>query len=142
RRVGGDIGNIELQPGDLLLIEALPTFDIRYKYRKDFFLVRGLEDSSAPRHERTVLSFLILISMVLAASLGLLTMLQSALLAAVAMIFSRCCSVADARESIDWSVLIVIASALGFGEALQQSGTANILAQGVLGLLGVHPWLL
>ena len=51
--------------------------------------------------------------MVAVAAFGWLTMLQAAVLAAVGMIAFGCCSPNQALRSIDWSVLMVIASGAG-----------------------------
>lgn len=68
-------------------------------------------------------------------------MLVAGLLAAGAMVLTRCCTASEARQSIDWSVLIVIAAALGIGKALDDSGGAKLLADGVLAVAGSNPWL-
>jgi di/tricarboxylate transporter len=77
--------------------------------------------------------------MVLAASLTQLSILTVALVAAVAMVALRCCTMAEARRSIDWSVLIVIGSAIGIGAALDQSQAAATIAHGLLSLAGGNP---
>jgi len=37
-----------------------------------------------------------------------------------------------AREAVDWSVLLVIGSALGLGQAVEASGAARMLGQGII----------
>ncbi len=141
QRVGGRIGDIEIRPGDTLLIEADEDFANRYRDNRDFLLVSRLEGSTPRRHTRAPVAFLILAAMVAAATIGWLDMLQAALLAAGLMIMTRCCTVTEARQSVDWSVLIVIAAALGLGKALEVSGAAGSIAGGLLSLAGAHPWL-
>lgn len=140
-RVRGRIGDIRLRTGDTLLIEASTSFQSQHGNARDFFLIRTLEDSAPRRHERARLSLLILMGMVVAASFEWLSMLHAAMLASGLMIMTRCCSIGDARRNVDWSVLIVIAAALGLGAALDQSGAARAMAAGVLELAGGHPWL-
>ncbi|GIW73843.1 MAG: hypothetical protein KatS3mg103_0365 [Phycisphaerales bacterium] len=79
--------------------------------------------------------------MVVLAATGVLDMLAAAMLAAVLMVLTRCCTITEARRSIDWSVLIVIGAALGLAEALRASGAASDIAQAILGVVGTHPWL-
>lgn len=140
-RVRGRIGDIRLRTGDTLLIEASTSFQTQHGNARDFFLIRTLEDSAPRRHERAALSLLILMGMVVAAAFEWLSMLHAAMLASGLMIMTRCCSIGDARRNVDWSVLIVIAAALGLGAALDQSGAATSLATGVLQLAGDNPWL-
>jgi di/tricarboxylate transporter len=40
-------------------------------------------------------------------------------------------SPAEARQSVDWSVLVVIGAAIGLGQALETSGGASLLAEGI-----------
>ena len=56
------------------------------------------------------------------------------------MIATRCCSVDEARSSVDWSVLIVIGAALGLGKALETSGAAPAAVGVAMDLVGEHPW--
>ena len=67
-------------------------------------------------------------------------MLEAALLAAGLMILARCTSGQVARQAPDWQVLIVIATSFGVGAALQKSGAAGFLANGIIGLAGGEPW--
>jgi di/tricarboxylate transporter len=79
--------------------------------------------------------------MVLLAALGLLSMLKAALLAAGLMLALGCCSPAQARRSIEWNVLLVIAAAIGMGRALDKTGAAAVLADMLLSLTGNQPWI-
>jgi len=74
-RVTGRIGDIELRPGDTLLVEADENFDERYRDNRDFLLVSSLEDSTPRRHTRAPVALLILLAMVGMATIGLMDML-------------------------------------------------------------------
>ncbi|MEC9373935.1 MAG: SLC13 family permease, partial [Planctomycetota bacterium] len=140
-RLRGKIGDIELQPGDTLLTEADPSFGERLRDSRDFFLVSALEDSTPRRHERAPIALAILAGVVITATIGVLDMLQAALVGAGLMVLTRCCTVSEGRRSVDWSVLVVIAAALGLGAALEVSGAARLLADGLMSVAGGHPWL-
>jgi di/tricarboxylate transporter len=140
-RIRGKIGDIVLRPGDTLLIESHAGFIPRQKDSRDFYLISRMDDSTPVDYRRAPLAFVILAAMVLAAALGIMSMLQAALLAAGAMLISGCCSPAQARRSIEWSVLLVIASALGLGLALEKTGAAQAIAGGLIELTGNRPWL-
>lgn len=141
-RVRGKIGDIRLQGGDLLLVEADAGFRERAGNTRDFLLVSSLQDSTPRRHGRAPLALVILIGMVALASFEIYPMLLAALIGSGLMILTRCCTLTEARRSVDWSVLIVIGASLGIGEAMGQTGTATLLADTVLGLVGDHPWAL
>ncbi len=141
-RVRGRLGDIRLQGGDLLLVEADRDFDERARGSQAFLLVRSLEDSTPRQHTRAPLSVAILAAMVALVAFDVYPMFVAALAAAGAMLLCRCCTLADARQSIDLPVLLVIAASLGIGRAVESSGAAKLLASGIVGLCGDHPWAL
>lgn len=140
-RVRGKIGDIELRPGDVLLIEAPPGFADRHRDSSDFLLVSALEDSTPRQHTRAPVAAVILVAMVALAAFEVYPMLVAAMLAAGAMIVTRCCTVREARRSVRWPTLVVIAGMLGFGRAMDSSGAARLIADSVLDMAGQHPWL-
>jgi di/tricarboxylate transporter len=138
-RIRKKIGDIILRPGDTLLLEAPPSFSEQQRNSRDFFLVSAIRGSTPPRHERVAISLAILGAMVAIVTIGLVSMLQGALLAAGAMLLTRCCSASEARASIDFQLLIVIAGAFGIGRALATSGAANVVAHTLTGWAGSNP---
>lgn len=140
-RLHGKIGDIVLQAGDTLLLEARPSFIERQRTSRDFYLVSGIPDSEPLQHERAPLTLLILVAMVVLATFNWLSMLQASMLAAGLMLATGCCSADRARRSIEWPVLIVIAAALAIGNALEKTGAAAALAHGVMQCAQSNPWL-
>ncbi|WP_231758485.1 SLC13 family permease [Microbulbifer elongatus] len=140
-RVSGNLGSTRLKAGDTLLLEARPGFVLRQRYSKDFLLINDLEAES-PRHEKGLTAWLILIAIVLSAGSGLISMLNASLIGAGAMLVTRCCSVNQAQKSLDLPVLITIAASFALGVALQKTGVAAMLAEGVISLSAGHPWLM
>lgn len=132
-RIEGRIGDIVLRPGDTLLIEAAQAFSIAFRDSPDFYLVSRVGDSAAPRRDRAMAAVLVLVAMVALAALDVVPIVVSAIGAAMAMVVVGCLSLGEAKRSIDWSVLVTIGSALGIATALEASGAAAILAQGVAG---------
>lgn len=138
-RVRGDLRDIVLQPGDTLLLEAPPAFLERHRHSRDFYLVSSLPDTRPLRFDRALLALALLSAMVAAAAFGVLSMLQAALLAAIAMLATRCTSVEAARQSVDWQVVLVIGAAIGVGRAMDTSGLAGAVASAVVGTVGDTP---
>ncbi|MBE0487302.1 SLC13 family permease [Marinobacter sp.] len=132
-RVPGNLGNIRLKPGDVLLLEARPAFVSRQRYNKDFLLINDLE-TEAPRHDRAGLSWGILFVLVGLAAFGVMTMLNAALVGAFLMILSGCCSVGQAQKSVDVPVILTIAASFALGGALEQTGAASYLAGAVFSM--------
>ncbi len=139
-RVSGNLGNIRLKPGDVLLLEARPAFVSRQRYNKDFLLINDLE-TETPRHDRAWLSWAILVVLVGAAACGVLSMLNASLIGAALMMISGCCSVTQAQKSVDVPVILTIAASFALGAALEETGAAAWLAQNILQLSSGHPLL-
>lgn len=139
-RIAAKLGDIRLRAGDTLLLEADPNFAANYRYSRDFFLVSMLEDSAPRQHHRAPYAIAILLGMILLASFNVLDMFQAAALAACLMVGFRCCTVTQARQSVNGPVLVIIACALGFERALDKSGAASMTANWMMGIAGDNPW--
>jgi di/tricarboxylate transporter len=135
KRVQGNLGNIRLQAGDVLLLEARPAFVSRQHYAQDFLLINDLE-TERPRHDKAGLAWVILATVVLSATLGLLSILNAALLGAGAMIATGCLRTSQIQKSLDAPVLLTIAASFALGNALQITGAASVIAQGLVSLSG------
>ncbi|HUQ70942.1 MAG TPA: SLC13 family permease [Planctomycetaceae bacterium] len=140
-RIQGKIGDIVLQPGDTLLVEAHSDFARLQRNSNDFFLVSNVENSAPPRHGKAWLALGLLAAMVAANTFLGLDILVTALVAGLLMIVTRCVTAGEARQSIDWSVLVTIGAALGIGKALQSSGLAEFVADQLVSWAGPNPWV-
>jgi di/tricarboxylate transporter len=136
KRLTGKLGDVRLEVGDVLLLEASPSFLHRQSESLDFFLVSAVENGIVRRPERAWYAIAVLLAMVLAAAASVVSILTASLLAAIAMIGFRCCTTTEARRSVDWSILIVIGAAIGIGTAMELSGAATAIADGLLSLAG------
>ncbi len=140
-RLGGKLGDIEIRPGDTLLIESRSSFLDHHRNSRDFLLVSEVRGASVPRHDRAWIAAGIMALMVASATFGLLSMLESSLVAAGLMLATRCLTLDSARSNIDWSILVVIGAALGLGQALHLSGASSAIAQLWIGLADHDPFL-
>ncbi len=140
QRLSKRIGDIVLRPGDTLLIEAGRSFERQQRYVKDFLLVRSL-DYSPVSYERMGLALGIFAVMILAATFRVVSMLEAAMLATAAMVVTRCIRIEEARNSIDWQVLLVIGASIGLGASLEKTGAAAQMATFFLGVVSESPHL-
>jgi di/tricarboxylate transporter len=131
-RVGGKIGDIDPRPGDVLLLQTAPGFSRAHRNSADFYLVSEIAGTENPRYDRAWVAISILVALVGIVTVGVLPISIAAFLAAGALVATRCISGSQARRSIEWPILIVIAASLGIGEAVEKTG----LAQTIAGTLG------
>lgn len=130
--------DIELRFGDVLLFECPPSFKTRNipgNYGLHFF-----DSENIPNIGRqTVVSSLIMLAMILLSTFEVLPLLDSCFLAAFAMIITKCCSIEQARDSINWNVLMIFAGSVCLGTAIEKTGIAVSLANGLLDICGANP---
>lgn len=140
-RIRKKIGDVVLEPGDVLLLEASPQFVQNRRESRDFFLVSAIDNAAIRRPERAWIGLAVLLAMVAMAATGTMDILTAALAAGLAMIVFRCCTMGEARRSVDWSILLVIGAALGIAAALEKTGAAAALARGFVEIAGDSPFL-
>lgn len=152
--VTGPVGSTELQAGDLLIVEAPSDFEQRWSSgsRDEFYLVAPRdgrartastdgeeeEDSEPDRSNLAPVALGLTGAMVLAAAVGLVPIVTAAFIAALLMILTGCITAAEAQRALNVQVLVVIAAALGIGKALETTGLAAQVAEGVIGVTA--PW--
>ena len=140
------IGDLVLQPGDTLLLHTDTRFVEEQRTRRDFLLVANLDGVEPPVHARAPRALCIFGLCVLgfvADSWVHIGVLPIALLAAALMMLTGCCTMEQARRSIDWPVLLSIGASLGLAKAMQSTGAAAAIAHSALQAvqsagLGVH----
>ena len=140
-RIPGNLSNIKLQAGDTLLLEARPAFVSRQRYNKDFLLINDMGKES-PNHDKAYLAWGILLTLITAAGFGVISMLNAAMVGAVLMILTGCCSVNQAERSLDLTVILTIAASFALGTALQETGVASYLASAIVAFSQNQPWLM
>lgn len=138
-RVVGPLGRVTIKAGDLLVIEANDGFDERWNTsRSEFYLVTPRRADPAKRpSKKAPVAFGILIGMVLLIGLRLLPVISAAFLAALAMIATGCLTLRMARRALNLEVLVLIAAALGLGQAVANTGLTVLLADLLLALSGL-----
>ena len=137
-RIDQNPRSVVLQYGDVLL------FECQHKQLKNFSLsaakdLRFLSFEEAPSTgKRTLLAGLIMLAMVLLSTFGVMSLLQSCFLAAAAMLLTRCCTTSQAWESINWPIVMVFAGSVCLGQAIEATGIATTIANGILSVCGTN----
>ena len=131
-RVRTKIGEVKLAPGDTLLMQTGSHFVQSHRNNPDFYLVSDVDNSVPLRHDRWWVAVLILIGMIVVMTAKLMDPMLTAFVAAGLMMASGCLSTSDARQAIDWSVLISIGASFGLGTALEKTGAAEYLSLGMV----------
>ena len=91
--------------------------------------------------KKTILASLIMLAMVLLSAFNVLPLLSSCMLAAIAMVVTRCCTSTQAANSINWNILIVFSGSICLGKALESTGVAQLIANNLLNICGSNPYV-
>lgn len=122
------LGTVPLKGGDTLLILSDRGFRQRWRDRRDFLLVADLDGTLPAGSRRGIFVLATAAAVVVLAALGIIPILEGALVAAALMIATRTLTLVEARSALNLDVLLVIAGAFGVAAAIENSGLADILA--------------
>ena len=129
---------VVLQAGDTLLLICPKNINIDTSSLKND--LQFFDSEEIPNIGMgTLVSTAIMIAMVALSALGIMPLLQSAFLAAAAMLIFRCCSVEQGMRAINWEILMVFAGSAVLGLAIQKTGIAERMATGILDVCGTNP---
>ncbi|RSL33628.1 SLC13 family permease [Salibacterium salarium] len=136
--------DITIKPGDTLLLLAGPDFEKRTSSRNEFTVLHGRDNpfKSLPSW-KGLLPILLLVIMVFLATAEIISIFTAALLTAVLVLGLKIIPLREAKNYIPFQVLIVIAAALGIGEAMLKTGAATYIAETLIywmtpfGLFGI-----
>lgn len=135
-RISAKLGQEQLQPGDTLLLLADRDFRSRWRESHDFLLVARIGGTSPSASKKGPLVGAIAVAVVVLAAADILPILQGAILAAGALIATRVLTFGEARNSIDLDVILLIAAAFGVGAAIETTGLALEVADGLVDIFG------
>ena len=127
------LGETRLEPGDVLLVRGTPE-ELENVHRERELALLGGVDIPARRTRKMPIAVGIMVAVVLLAALEVTTILVSAILGVVVMFLTRCLTPDEAYQDIDWMVLVLLGSVIPLGIAMQETGTAQLLAASLLGL--------
>jgi di/tricarboxylate transporter len=131
----GELQNIKLMSGDTLLIEV-PNSRIAYLIQQRVFLLAS--SAGIPRFDgaKAAKGLVIIVSVVVSAAFGWLSIASAAATGALLIVLSRCISMEEAYAAIEWNVLFLLAGMLALSVAMEKTGTSAMLAAGIIDVFG------
>ena len=135
-RIREKIGSIILQAGDTLLLLSDKQFKDRWYNSKEFYLISEFDGiSSKPKWHAFFSTAVFAIALILSFS-GVLPLISAMGIAAIALVLSGTLSKENVINSIDWKVLLIIASSFGIAIAMEKSGVGAFMAHLIVSLFG------
>jgi len=131
----GRLADEPLRLGDTLLVYGQRDRIEALRYDPAFLLLRKPVYYSR-RHNKAVIIMLIFGFMIASVATGLLHISVAAVLAAVLAILTGCLTLDEAYKSVEWKSVFLIAGMLPMGIAMEITGTAQFLADGIINIVG------
>jgi di/tricarboxylate transporter len=141
RRIEAAPREVELQAGDTLLFEC-PRKTNTYATHLAQLLQFSDFQEVIKVGPNTIVSSLIMTAMMILTAMNVVSLLQGTVLAALAMLLFRCCSINQAMDSVNWRALMSLAGSIVLGMAIAKTGIAQMIATAVVSVVGTQPILI
>jgi di/tricarboxylate transporter len=135
RAYRSNLRDMELRFGDALLLLG-PRAKLQLLGREPDIIVLTETAQEELRKDKMKLSILIMIVVLLPVILGWVQIYIAAVIGAALMVLVGCLSMEEAYRQIEWKAVFLIAGMLPLGTALDQTGAAKLIADGVVALVG------
>jgi len=126
-----------LRPGDALLIEVEQDDLPRFRRDRGFIVVSEIRHPEI-RKRRALRAVTIVVAVVAAVASGTLPVVSAAVFGCLLMVVTRCITLEEAYQAIEWKVIFLLAGVLSLGTALEKTGAAHLIARAMLSFVG--PW--
>jgi di/tricarboxylate transporter len=136
-KLSGKIGDINLKPGDMLLLIAGKDFTIRSEYSRDLYFVNKLREVDKKNVAGAAFVVLGTVAAILLSVFHVFHLFQSLMVLLTLCVVFRLIKPGDLQKSIDFGLVLILVSALALSIAMQQSGTADLIGNAFLNLAGL-----
>ncbi|MGO2540880.1 SLC13 family permease [Specibacter sp. AOP5-B1-6] len=135
-----------VRSGDTLLLQGSWAALDKHTQDQNVLLVDSpdaIRRQTVPLGPGAIPALVILAAMVIMMTTNIVPAAVAALLAAMAMVLSRVVTIGQAHRSMAWQTLILVAGMIPLSAAITKTGTATVLADGIVTLTGGgSPYLL
>jgi di/tricarboxylate transporter len=138
-----ELSRLRLREGDVLVLAGDTNSFKQISEDRSFLMLVPFKGEPKPLHKARLAATIMILSTAIAA-LNVVPVEIALLGGAAVAILSGCISLNQAYESIDTRIYVFIAGAIPLGLAMQKTGTADLLAgwlQGLVADWGIH-WIL
>lgn len=135
------LADLRLEVGDAGVVEVDDAFFYENRRELDFILTKRLEGFRVQRIDRATVAIVITVAMIFLAATGITSMLNAALLAAMAMLLSGCLTIDRLWQSVDWQTIVIMGAAVGLESAITGTGLAREAANLFAAIGGGSPMI-
>ena len=130
-----NLRDMDLQFGDALLLLGQRE-KLQLLGREPDFIVLTETAQEELRLEKMKISILIMSGVLVPVIMGWVPIYIAAVVGAALMVLAGCLTMEEAYRQIEWKAVFLIAGMLPLGTALDQTGAAKLIAEGVVSMVG------
>jgi di/tricarboxylate transporter len=127
-RLSGKIGDIIIQPGDVLLVFAGKDFYKRTENNQAFYILSQTETQPNAPAKKVLVVLAMLITTIVLSALSVLPLFTGLLLTLIVAIGLQLVPFNEIRKGLDFNLIFLIALGLSLGKAMDNSGTAEYIS--------------
>jgi di/tricarboxylate transporter len=125
------LADIELNSGDTLLLQGHKDDVVRLMNSVHVVVTNELTELYF-RKDRAIVAVLVTIALVVLAAFNIVPIMVAAAIGAVGMVLTRCLTIEEFYNAIDWKIIFLLGGIIPLGVAIESSGAALLLADTVL----------
>ncbi|NGP75340.1 SLC13 family permease [Balneolaceae bacterium YR4-1] len=126
-----DLGEVKISGGDSLLL-SLSSDRISEIEKDSTFVVASKLGVMSQRKDKTFMALSILLGVVLVAAFEILPIAISAGTGVILMILTGCITTEEAYQAVNWKIIMLLAGVIPLGLAMDKTGAASLLAEGLI----------
>jgi len=127
RRISNDLSEQTLETSDVLLIQG-PREAVKDLSSRNIFLYLDFFERETFRSDKGILALLILGGVIVSNVFAWLPLTLSTVSGAILMVLSGCLTIEEARNAIEWRVVMLLGGMFPLGWAISQTGLGNQIA--------------
>lgn len=133
-----NLSQVRLRFGDTLLMEGSETAIHNLQRDRNFLMLVDVPHT-APRRSRLWVGVGVIAGVVALAAANVMPIAALALIGALIVVLAGCLEVDQAYKSIQWKILFLIFGMLSLGMAMEKTGAAELIANGLISGLAWVP---
>ena len=133
--VQDDYSNTPLEEGDILLISGpWERIQALHMFKHDFVVLRISSDQAdvVPAYRKLPVALGILGLMIFLSVTQIIPLVSAVILAALLAVLTRCLNMDQGYRAIHWNSIVLTAGMLPLADALQQTGVADMMVDGLM----------
>jgi di/tricarboxylate transporter len=124
------LSDIKLESGDTLLIQSHKD-DLSSLLNSPEAIVMNELTELHIRRDKALVSILMMLLVIVLVAFNILPLIVAAIIGAAGIVISRCLTLEEAYEAIDWKIIFLLGGIIPLGLALEQNGAALWVADSV-----------